>query len=304
MRKKALPPFAFAAVYALLLTAAAAYTLLDAFVIPQALDIVEETPAQEETEDAGDAAETEAAEGVYTEESYTDGNISITITQRYEYDTQIYMVDVVLSDSAQLQTALAENTYGRNIKETTSEMAEDSGAILAINGDYYGFRSSGYVIRNGVLYRDTSSGGEALAVFSDGSFQIIEEDAVSARELLEAGALQVLSFGPALVEEGAVTVEQNTEVDQARNSNPRTAIGMISPLHYVIIVSDGRTDESEGLSLYELAGLFVEEGCVTAYNLDGGGSSTLWFNGEVINNPTDGKSDGERRVSDIVFIGY
>ena len=53
-------------------------------------------------------------------------------------------------------------------------------------------------------------------------------------------------------------------------NNPRTAIGMISPLHYVIIVSDGRTSKSEGLSLYQLAGLFKEEGCTVAYNLDGG----------------------------------
>lgn len=79
---------------------------------------------------------------------------------------------------------------------------------------------------------------------------------------------------------------------------------MISPLHYVIIVSDGRTNESQGLSLYQLANLFVEEGCTVAYNLDGGGSSTLWFNGEVINHPTDGNQDGEREVSDIVYVGY
>ena len=67
-------------------------------------------------------------------------------------------------------------------------------------------------------------------------------------------------------------------------------------------MSDGRTDESEGLSLLELAELFAERGCTVAYNLDGGGSSTMWFNGRIVNIPTDGRSYGERKVSDIVYF--
>ena len=60
-------------------------------------------------------------------------------------------------------------------------------------------------------------------------------------------------------------------------SNPRTAIGVIGELHYLFVVADGRTSESEGLSLYELAQIMQKYGCITAYNLDGGGSSTLYF---------------------------
>ncbi len=85
---------------------------------------------------------------------------------------------------------------------------------------------------------------------------------------------------------------------------PRTAIGQISPLHYIIIVSDGRTDESEGFSLLQLAEEMQNRGAVTAYNLDGGGSSTLYFNGEIINNPTNGNNTEEREVSEIVYFGY
>ena len=88
-------------------------------------------------------------------------------------------------------------------------------------------------------------------------------------------------------------------------SNPRTAIGQISENHYVFIVSDGRTKDSEGLSLYELATFMKSLGCITAYNLDGGGSSTMYFNGNIVNNPTtNGKRVSERSVSDIVYIGY
>ena len=92
---------------------------------------------------------------------------------------------------------------------------------------------------------------------------------------------------------------------KAKASNPRTAIGIIDALHYLFVVSDGRTSESAGLSLYELAAFMQSLGAETAYNLDGGGSATMYFNGEVINNPTtNGRSISERSVSDIVYIGY
>ena len=87
-------------------------------------------------------------------------------------------------------------------------------------------------------------------------------------------------------------------------SNPRTAIGIIDDMHYVFVVSDGRTDESEGLSLYALADFMQSLGVQTAYNLDGGGSSTLYFNGQVVNNPSSNGRIQERKVSDIVYIGY
>ena len=114
-----------------------------------------------------------------------------------------------------------------------------------------------------------------------------------------------MSFGPALIENGTISVTEEDEVGKAMASNPRTAIGIIDNLHYVFVVSDGRTEESEGLSLLELAEFMDSIGVETAYNLDGGGSSTMYFNGEVVNNPTtSGRSVKERSVSDIVCIGY
>ena len=123
--------------------------------------------------------------------------------------------------------------------------------------------------------------------------------------MLKNGATQILSFGPALLIDSQISVSKNEEVGKAMASNPRTAIGVVDELHYLLVVSDGRTSVSEGLSLYELAEFMQSMNCTIAYNLDGGGSSTMVFNGEVINNPTtNGKSIKERGVSDIVYIGY
>ena len=161
-------------------------------------------------------------------------------------------------------------------------------------------------MRNGILYRETSSGEqEDLVIYEDGMFEVITEKDISAGELLNNGVVQILSFGPALVTDGQISVTENEEVGKAKSSNPRTAIGIIDKLHYVFMVSDGRTDESKGLSLREVAEFMVSLGVKTAYNLDGGGSSTMYFNGEIVNNPTtNGNRIEERSVSDIVYIGY
>ena len=240
-----------------------------------------------------------------TDTAYEDGNISISLNTYRSNDTTVYAADVKLSSAQYLKTALAQGMYGRNITAATSDTAAANNAILAINGDYYGARQEGYVIRNGTLYRDKAKqGNEDLVIYADGSFEIISEDEVSAQELLNKGAVQVMSFGPALVENGEISVSESDEVGKAMASNPRTAIAVIDDLHYVFIVADGRTEESEGMSLYELACFAKSLGAKTVYNLDGGGSSTMYFNGKVINNPTtNGNRIKERSVSDIVYIG-
>jgi exopolysaccharide biosynthesis protein len=237
--------------------------------------------------------------------TYEDENMTVTLTEYQVDGTTVYAADIQLSSASYLKTALAKSAYGKNVTETTSEMAESNNAVLAINGDYYGAQEKGYVLRNGVLYRNTAEKGqEDLVIYEDGSFEIIVEDEITAEELLEKGAVQILSFGPALITDGKVSVTENDEVGRAMASNPRTAIGIIDDLHYVFVVSDGRTDESQGLTLYQLSQFMESLGADTAYNLDGGGSSSMVFQGVLVNNPTTtGNSIKERSVSDIVYIG-
>ena len=252
-------------------------------------------------------AEASAAE-VTTDNSgsskdYQDDNIKITYTQYTTNDTTIHVADVQLSSAEYLKTAFANDTYGKNVTQTTSDIAAANKAILAINGDYYGVQEKGYVIRNGVLYREEAGTNDVLCIYGDGSMKIVDPSTVTAQELLDQGVWQAFSFGPGLVADGQIPISLDTEVGRAKASNPRTAIGIIDDLHYVFVVSDGRSDDSEGLSLYELATFMQQLGVKTAYNLDGGGSSTMYFNGEVVNNPSSGFRDEERSVSDIIYIG-
>jgi exopolysaccharide biosynthesis protein len=301
-------------VFALILAAYTVYAALDTFVIVRVLTpdtlptaTAEASTAPTEAPTAAPTATEQATTApISTDTEYHDDQIDIVLTTMRVENTTVYVADVQLADISLLKTALAGNTYARNLTETTSVQAANTGAILAINGDYYGAQERGYVLRNGVLYRASAqSGTDALVIGADGNFRIITEGETSADTLVREGAWQVLTFGPALVKDGQVTVSSSDEVGRAMTSNPRTAIGQISEGHYLLVVSDGRTKESTGLSLRQLAELMQSLGAQIAYNLDGGGSSTMVFQGRVVNSPTtNGRSIRERSVSDIVYIGY
>jgi len=333
-----------AAALSLVLVLAFTYALLDAFVIPKALPVPSQPPAavpSHSDPEAGRVTEypvssddtpspdisvpdsgpgsgqsptpTILAPGialpdeplppsapVITETSYEDRNIRINIEYVSESSLVYYTADVRISNISFLRTAFANDTYGRNITQRTSQMAEQSNAILAISGDYYGFRGEGLVIRNGVLYRNpmNNRSHEGLIIDANGDLTVIREGEFTGEGLMADGIWQGFSFGPGLVIDG-INVR-----NPGGSSHPRAAIGQISPLHYVFIVVDGRTATSRGLTLFDLAEVFISLGCHTAYNLDGGGSASMWFNGRVVNAPTaDGVRFAERRISDIVYIG-
>lgn len=294
--------------FSAVLLSANTYALLKTFVLAEAIST---TPIATSTTTSSSTSETKSASTstgkvTKTDSSYEDDNIKINITTKRVNDTTVYVADIQLSSADYLKTALAQSTYGTNVTEKTSSIAENNNAIFAINGDYYGANSTGYVIKNGNLYRDTErdSDYEDLIMYKDGSFSTISESDTTAQKLLDSGVVNTFTFGPTLVKDGEIAVSTSDEVGRAMADNPRTAIGVIDDLHYVVVVSDGRTDESSGLTLYELAEVMKDNGATMAYNLDGGGSSTMYFNGQVVNKPTTSGSISERAVSDIVYIGY
>lgn len=265
--------------------------------------------------DAANTANTEnsantAAET--TDTSYTSAdssiNISTVVTGSGDSIVTYYVADVVLSDATVLQSAFANNSFGENITETTSDTAADHDAVFAINGDYYGFRDTGIVIRNGVVYRDEGA-RQGLAFYRDGTVRVYDETSTTAEQLVADGVWNTLSFGPAVLQDGQVVdgiedVEVDTNVGNhsIQGEQPRTAVGIIGTNHLVFVVVDGRSPGySAGVTMTGLAEIMQGLGATTAYNLDGGGSSTMYFNGQLVNNPLgQGK---ERGTSDILYIG-
>ena len=252
------------------------------------------TTGTSEEENSDSSEKSSISDGAELIGEYQNDQASIRLYKYYYESTTVYTADIVVSSSEYIKTAFANDYYGKNVTDKTSSIAQQNNAILAINGDYYGARENGYVIRNGVVFRDTNDGRDLLCLYADGTMKIVNSGDQTAQELVDSGVWQAFSFGPALVQNNQVDVTVNQEVGKAMASNPRTAVGMIDTNHFVFVVSDGRTTESKGLSLYQLATFMKNIGVNTAYNLDG----------EIINYPTtSGRSLKERGVSDIVYIG-
>ena len=233
---------------------------------------------------------------------YQDSDRAIAIN-RIEVDESVgFIADVQLRSAGGFHVGMAEK--GTDVLST---MVQGSGAVLAVNADNYRSHNYGVIIRDGQCIRKRDSSRHLLAINADGSFQMIssrraEKAAALSERLLAEKARHTFEFGPVLVENGeAVAFPNNFRLIATRDTRrePRTAIGMIAPLHYVIVVVDGRQPGySEGVSLQTMQQIFVELGVESAFNLDGGGTTELWFQGDIINRPAGGH---ERQMSDFIW---
>lgn len=235
--------------------------------------------------------------------SYSDDNINIKInkieTGSNKDKVTYYVADVNVSNLSYLKTAFAQGEYGKNIKDNITKISGDNDAILAISGDFYGNSEDGVVIRNGILYRADVNDADICVLFTDGKMKTYSPSEFDADEVINEGAWQAWTFGPALLDGNGKILSSFNTTSYLNNINPRCAIGYISEGHYKFIVVDGRNEGySKGVNLSELAQIMSDEGCKTAYNLDGGKSAAMLFNGEFINEPVD----GGREISDIIYV--
>jgi len=315
-RKRRRLPQRIAAGFLSLLTllGGGAYWGLDRFIIDHvAIADVAAYEAQVTGVDASAAATAaaDAEDATLTSTSYESDSVSIEIstvvTGSGDDQLTYYVADVELADPTALRGGFADNQFGTNIVADTSDIAAGYDAVFAINGDYYGYRDTGIVIRNGVLYRDEGA-RTGLAIYQDGTFEIYDETTTTGQELIDAGVWNTLSFGPALVDDGEIVegiadleIDTNFGNHSIQGEHPRTGIGMIDAGHFVFVVVDGRsTGYSRGVSMTEFAQIFEDLGATVAYNLDGGGSSTMYFDGSLVNNPLG--RNAERETSDILYI--
>jgi exopolysaccharide biosynthesis protein len=235
-------------------------------------------------------------DAVATDSSYTGTNVNVTLTEVEADGVTYYVEDIYVRNIEALRSAFAGDTYGRAVTESVLSMTENNDAVAAVNGDYYGIGSAGVVIRNGVLY-SSDADGDVCVLFRDGTMKVYAAAEFDADAVVAAGAWQAWDFGPSLLtDDGAAISSFSSRIVGA---NPRTAIGYYEPGHYCFVVVDGRqAGYSDGMSLASLSTLMEKLGCSVAYNLDGGKSSTMTFQGQIANQPTD----GGREVTDIIYV--
>ena len=199
-------------------------------------------------------------------------------------------------------------------------IARENRLVFAMNADWYHYRVQrnakkkvmpvGIILREGeILYDDpakklwsTIPNRDILALYRDGNMEVYDYNGITAEELKTKGAHDVLSFGPTLLNDGEVT-RQALDISARQKDNPRSGIGMVEPGHYVSIIMEGRRGKiSVGCTVKEFAELFQAKGCTAAYNLDGGGTASMMFLGEYINQMGNYTADARKQL-EVLGIG-
>lgn len=238
------------------------------------------------------------------ENSYMSPNVSVTVeTVEQELDGHFqrwYVADIYVADISCLASYVENDSYESYVTTPALELAELAGAIVSINGDYCNAQAqSGFFVRNGIAYQQEELPRCDIAVlYTDGSLETYAPGEYTVEEILERQPWQVWKFGPELLDGAGRPLESFNTSSAIEAANPRSALGYYEPGHYCFVVSEGRLrDGGYGLTMAELAQIFSDLGCKSAYNLDGGDSACMVFNGEVCN-----VRSGQRELGDILLI--
>lgn len=192
--------------------------------------------------------------------------------------------------------------------QRTSQIAKENGAIAAINGGGFTDKSAdgklwagtgayptGIVMSNGkTVYNDITDSNAAFSVMALTKSGYLLVGNHSVNDLKKQGVVEALSFGPPLIINGKP--QKNLEP----GINPRTAIGQKQDGTIIMLAIDGRQGLKVGASLAEVQQIMLEHGAWNAINLDGGSSTTMYYDGDLINSPCDPL--GERTVATAVYV--
>ena len=232
-------------------------------------------------------------------ESYVSDTTFITIrvveSDKYKY----WLTHVVITNPKQISGGLSNDTYG-GTRELPTEFCTRTNSIITLNGSYFSYDTgkpacAGVFIKNGELVYDGTTNGNEVCLTYDGKL-FTPDSGISGKDLLAMNVKD--SWGtadPLLIQNGEFISTQDA-LHVARY--PRTAIGMVEPGEYYFI-NAGRTGYAGGLTFEEMQFILNDLGCSYARSLDGGGSSSIIFKGNKLNNSAAGK---ERPVVDFVHI--
>lgn len=242
----------------------------------------------------------------FTEDSYEDETISVTMEHVTVGDARFNVARVKIVDPSQLRTEVEKPYKDRN--NLVINMASRQNAVVAIGDDNYKGRSS-YIVRMGKVMQKSKkkTGRDMLLIDQNGDFIILKnptDDEMTAVLEGDTPIINTFSFGPALVIDGELqdipqTKDYANKLGNPSGKEPRCAIGQIGPLEYLMVVVDGRGQEgSEGCTTETLAQFMYERGCVQAFNLDGGNSADMYFGGSLYSH----EKSTPRSLSGVIYF--
>lgn len=238
--------------------------------------------------------------GKFTQDGYQDDSITVSLEVRETDGVTWRIVEVIIAHPSQLRTVISKRDA------RISDMAARQNAVVAINGDFYvnDPDKKTYEYRMGEKLRARYNAKKDMLIIDDNAdFHLFVQSPKAEVEAFLAAGHQIVNaftFGPALVKDGSLLTTDKKYSYNPNGREPRMAIGQMAELHYVLVLAEGRTGSSSGVTHQELADFMYDIGCWQAYNLDGGNSATIVFNGGYFQS---GRSqNNERSQSDAIYF--
>ena len=237
---------------------------------------------------------------------YCDDTILSIVWKEAIGNTVCTFAEIRIADGSQLRRALAGDSYSSSIQLKASDMAGAVNAVTAINGDFYAFRSIGVVVYKRELCRFAPSVLDTCFFTSSGDMLFahageLTDAAATERFIEENDILFSTSFGPILVEDGRIRELYSYPVGEVFEYFARSAIGTTDRLHYILMVTSSENSPLylDGMYASTAAQIMYDKGCRQAYELDGGQTAVIVFDGAPANGIVYGS---ERTMSDILYF--
>ena len=257
---------------------------------------VPETPAR-------DAEGFLQAEGEFIHEDDEAGlwiylSPTLQVEIRRQQDDRIPLVwfetDIRTRGEERFRTVMTDPEHPGKKNRYPFDIAEEEGFVLGFSDDFYAERMNkkqtvGIIIREGQILSSATARKrtshlpnlDMMIQYPDGRLEVCECTEYTAEELIDQGALNVFSFGPILIRDGVI--DEKMYGSHYRSIEPRHALGMIEPGHYLLLSVQGRRKDSRGTMLQRVAEMMKERGVTQALNLDGGNTMALMFRGRMLN---------------------
>ena len=217
------------------------------------------------------------------------------------FDSAYILAEIYLSDVHALRAWYQDDPSAplRSMSEI-GPAARALGAAFAVNGDFYPAQGV-TAIRNGTILNSCVCGYDLCVLYEDGTMKTFRAASLQTQEAVNKAlrnAWQAWSFGPVLLDDGKPVPDfTGRTIDYLTEIHPRTAIGYYGPGHYCLLNVYGYRDDRPGASLEQLSAFFARRGCLCAYNLDGGGSTHMWFQNREHGYPSE-----KRELPDLIYV--
>ncbi|MDO4484918.1 MAG: phosphodiester glycosidase family protein [Clostridia bacterium] len=239
-------------------------------------------------------------------ENYSDPTITVTTEHMVVKKLPCSIVRIKIADPSQIRTAMSHDDYSKTGYVKALALSKHVNAVAAVNGDFFKYYDFGYLVRQGVLYRDAPNGKrDVLFIDDQGDFYAVRnaksediQDFLTSTFPKDRTVINTFTLGPVLVENGEVQ-EITTREFQHCYKMQRVAIVQLGHLEYAIVECDGKADASYGMTMTDFAA-FIKElfpDCLLAYNLDGGGSTNV-----IVGEKRIHKNPNTRQISDILYF--